>query len=103
MALSQSPNATCTGTPYTGLNNVTAGSRISIFPNPASGVLNIQSDEYITSIAMTDETGRIVAQTNNLNTLSYQLSTSGLSAGIYIVRINDSEGLVPTIKKIIIE
>ena len=103
MALSQSPNATCTGTPYTGLNNVTAGSRISIFPNPASGVLNIQSDEYITSIAMTDETGRIVAQTNNLNTLSYQLSTSGLSAGIYIVRINDSEGLGPTIKKIIIE
>ena len=103
MALSQPSNPTCTGTPYTGVSTVNQGSRISIFPNPASAVLNILSDEYISSMAMTDETGRVVAQANNLNTLSYQINTSHLSTGVYIIRINDNEGLVPSVRKIVIE
>jgi hypothetical protein len=87
----------------TGIKQISSGPSITLYPNPASNVLNIQSSQFINDISLSDETGRLVSQVNGINTLSYELNTSRLSPGVYLVRINDSEGLVPSIRKIVIE
>ena len=99
-AINTSSTAPCTLP--SGIQNINSAS-ISIYPNPASSELNIQSSEFIKNITMTDETGRIVLQTSGLNTLSYQMNTSNINAGIYFVRINDVAGQSPIVKKVVIE
>ena len=87
----------------TGIKQIAAGPSITLYPNPASNVLKIQSSQFINDISLSDETGRIISQVSGINTLSYELNTSRFSPGVYVVRINDSVGLVPSIRKIVIE
>lgn len=86
-----------------GVQLVRDQAEISLYPNPASKVLNIHSSQYIGEISMSDETGKVVAKANDINGYNYQMSLTGLSAGIYILRIANNEGHVPTVKKIIVE
>jgi hypothetical protein len=86
-----------------GIQDVTYGATISLYPNPAGNVLNIQSSQFITAISMTDEMGRTVAGISDINSLSYQMNTSHLSPGVYFVCINDSQGHIPAIRKVVIE
>ena len=85
-----------------GIQNINTAS-ITLYPNPASSEINIQSSDFIKNVTLTDETGRTVLQTSGLNTLSYQMNTSGVTAGIYFVRINDIAGQSPIVKKVVIE
>jgi len=57
-----------------------------IWPNPATSVLHLQSDEIITEACIMDLQGRpiSISTPNNLET---SLSTEHLSAGIYVVSI----------------
>ena len=101
-ALSEPMNAVCTNTPL-GILDDSYASRISLYPNPATNVLNISSSEMINNISLIDQTGRIVNQVSDIKTLHYQMNTSHLSAGVYIVRLNDVQGQTPVIRKIVIE
>lgn len=87
----------------TGIHDIQYSAKISLYPNPAGNSLNIQSSEYITTISVADEMGRIVAGVSGVNTKNYQLNTSTLSPGVYFVRINDNQGHIPAIRKVIIE
>jgi para-nitrobenzyl esterase len=87
----------------TGVEDVKYNADISLYPNPASNMLNVTSSQFFTAISIVDETGRIVAQVNDIRTLNYQLNTSGLSAGIYLVRINDALGHTPAVRKLVIQ
>jgi para-nitrobenzyl esterase len=87
----------------TGIQDIQYSANISLYPNPAVGSLNIQSSEFITTISVADEMGRIVAGVNGINTMNYQFNTSQLSPGVYFVKISDNQGYVPAIKKVIIE
>jgi len=101
-AINTSSTAPCTGFPL-GVQNIANATTISVYPNPASSELNIESNARLNNITMTDERGRTVVSVNDITTISYQLNTSGLSAGIYFVRINDIEGQLPVVKKVVIE
>ena len=83
-----------------GIQNIN-NADISIFPNPASNVINVRSSEFMTNISLTDEMGRIVSQYNGINSLSYQINTAKLSSGIYFVRIENGQG--QSVRKITIE
>ena len=87
----------------TGIRDIQYSAKISLYPNPASSNLNIQSSEYINTISVADEMGRIVASVSGVNTMNYQLNTTTLSPGIYFVRINDNLGHIPAVRKVIIE
>ncbi len=76
---------------------------ISLFPNPATEVLNIESSERIVSMSIYDETGRLINQLNNLNSFNYQLSTTTFSKGVYILKLNAGENYSPAIRKVVIE
>ena len=86
-----------------GIQEVKYAANISLYPNPASNLLNIQSSMFFSDISMVDEMGRTVAHANDMKTLNYQINTSNLSAGIYFVRINDAQGHIPAVRKVIIE
>ena len=101
-AMCAAPLPSCVVT-TTGIHDIQYSAKIALYPNPASSNLNIQSSEYINSISVADEMGRIVASVGGVNTMSYQLNTSDLSPGIYFVRINDNLGHIPAVRKVIIE
>lgn len=73
----------------TNTNSIQAKSnRIAAFPNPTTGHLNITStDELLESIQITDLTGRIVLETQNINQQRQTVDLSQLPVGIYTVTI----------------
>ena len=86
-----------------GIQNIANSATITLYPNPATSVLNIQSSHFISEISVVDEMGRTVSQTENVNDLSYKMNTSRLSPGIYFVRIYETPGQIPAVRKVIIE
>lgn len=77
-----------------------SGWNISLFPNPTSGILNILSafDNY--HVQIMDLTGKVVLQKNNANA-NTQVDMTSLSAGIYLVKLNNGASHVT--KKVILK
>ncbi|GHT39029.1 hypothetical protein AGMMS49965_03970 [Bacteroidia bacterium] len=79
----------------TGVEEVQAQEKISIFPNPAKDEIYIQSEQPIEKVKITDLAGRTVASAN-----SNTISVSHLPKGIYLVIITtDSQSVVKKIIK----
>lgn len=93
---------TCTGFPA-GIRSVSYTADISVYPNPATNVLNIQSSQYITDVSLTDESGRVISEVADVQSIRCQLNTTALSPGIYFVRISNGQGQVAVVRKVIIE
>ncbi len=72
----------------------------SIFPNPASDVVNIESDFEIVSLKVYSHTGQIVAD-ELINNNIYRFDASQFNAGIYMFQIVTAEGTIT--KRIIIQ
>jgi ELWxxDGT repeat protein len=60
---------------------------VLIYPNPASNVINIQSDLEIELIQIFDNNGRMVKQSNET-----KFSIENLSTGIYQIQVKNSAG-----------
>ena len=81
----------------TGINNVVANGTVSILPNPAQDMININlkwNEAQAFTISMFDMSGRVVMQTSVPATAQYStsLSVNSLPAGNYIVKINGTNG-----------
>jgi len=66
----------------------------SVYPNPASEVVVIQSNEVFSDFEITlyDMNGRLLySETNAANSNRLQLDVSELSSGMYLLRINSEE------------
>lgn len=65
---------------------------ISLFPNPTEGQLNVWIDgmNNKAQVKVYDIMGKLVMQQVTVNTLT-QLNVSKLSAGVYIVNVNDGQ------------
>ncbi len=86
------------------VNEVNLNPEVKVFPNPASGVFNIAAGQTVSSILMYDETGRTVLEMNGLNKNNVEISTQGVSKGIYFVRIRFSNGNnTQVMRKVVIE
>jgi hypothetical protein len=71
---------------------------ISIYPNPATTVLNLSSTEMMDMIlSITDITGRVI-QTEKVLDSYHVIDVSGLTAGVYLLRMEASEGAAKTMK-----
>lgn len=65
-------------------------SAITLFPNPAQNEVEIHSENgTLGTIAILDMTGRVVQQTT-ADAASFRIDLSGLAAGVYFVRVQDS-------------
>lgn len=82
---------------FTGIDEQYEG--ISIYPNPVSDNLMIESKEMLTAIfEVTDGSGRIVLS-GNLEGTKTQVSFSTLAIGCYMLRIGDLESKIKIIKQ----
>lgn len=70
-----------------GLGLLTAETKISVYPNPATDVLNIQSDEDLLNLTLIDATGKVVysrSHTLKANE-SLQINVADLAQGVYLL------------------
>lgn len=75
----------------TGIESVE--STVSIYPNPASDAITLETDVIGSAITITDLAGRTVLQATATGTKT-TLDISGLSAGTYVVRIGERVGKI---------
>lgn len=69
----------------------------SVFPNPFNNLITIDLNSVsykINSVDLLDLTGRTVASEKQINSSKINLSTGGLTGGVYFVRINTSAGSI---------
>lgn len=74
---------------------------ISIYPNPSTGIVNINSKTNIDAIHVYDITGKSVSTVNNILSNQSVLNLSHLAKGVYIVKI--VSGKTVTTQKIMIK
>jgi lysyl endopeptidase len=64
---------------------------VSIYPNPASDCVRVQASGIIRSMRLHDSVGRLVFSQSN-TTAQYNLNTTQLTDGIYMLSISTEEG-----------
>lgn len=71
---------------------------VSIYPNPATTVLNLSSTEMMDfTIYITDVTGRVIMREKILDSF-YPVDVSNLTSGIYLLRLETPEGASKSMK-----
>jgi hypothetical protein len=65
---------------------------VTLYPNPATSVINIAAPYKISEVSITDMLGRIVLQQEN-NATQVQVNVSTLPSGVYVVKINNCQVL----------
>ncbi len=74
------------------VSHITQTSPISLHPNPASGILNINTGTKQTSnYSIIDMQGRLMSKAVNINSNSFKADISNLSTGNYIIQLLDTE------------
>lgn len=82
-------------------NNEDVPLKVGVYPNPSSGIFNIQleNNSKKSQLEVFDMTGKKITSAEIYN--NYSLDLTGYSKGIYIVKINTNDKQV--VKKIILE
>lgn len=91
-----------TGT--TNIENMALQSNLSVFPNPASDLLRIETADFsrpIMEVTLMDMAGRTVAQQSEVLSDKTSIEVSGIPAGIYLLEVQATEGRIT--KKVIID
>jgi len=78
---------------YTGIEPADHLVKIQVYPNPASDMVNIKSDNLLKFVTMFNQTGQKVFDME-LNSSFYRLSASGFTPGIYLLRIETDKGFI---------
>jgi uncharacterized repeat protein (TIGR03803 family) len=87
---------------YTGINNITYSSGISIYPDPNNGQFSIEMENEKPLIEIYNALGQKVYFNYQIIKLSnYQIDLSNQPNGIYLVRILDKDGDLITQKKMV--
>jgi hypothetical protein len=79
-----------------GLDEITVGKNISIYPNPAKDQITISTAASLknASVSIFDMTGRLVHEKNNLEGKSNVIDISNYDSGIYFFEINQSNEFI---------
>lgn len=72
----------------TGVEDAVADVKVNVFPNPTVGTINIVSAEAIKTVKVYAMNGALVAEGNQA-----QLDLGNLSAGVYMVKVNDQQAV----------
>ena len=74
--------------------DVLAGSGVEVWPNPTSGIVNVDSDTEISEIFVFDYSNKMVASYSNLTDKNATIDISALSNGMYVLVIGTNDGYV---------
>lgn len=83
------------------IDNGLSSSSISVYPNPVTEILNIQSndDQQILEVQLINAVGQVVKNLSVDQKLTTSLNLQSIKAGFYLVQIRTSKGIIT--KKII--
>ena len=73
--------------------NVAESNKVVVYPNPATDVVNVETSEPITAIAVYNMNGAAVNAEYSVNGNNATINVGGLASGIYFVRINNGEAV----------
>lgn len=68
---------------------------VRVFPNPASTAVSIQSDAAIQQVELVDLSGKVLFS-QNVNTSQVTIPIEMYQAGMYVIRVVTSEGMLTT-------
>ena len=86
------PNTVQVFGPTAGLKT-TMDNLIKVFPNPTSGILQLQAKNTIKSLTIHDLNGRMLNKTSFVSgTLNETVDLENLNSGIYLITVETSEG-----------
>ncbi len=83
-----------------GINEASVLNTVRVYPNPTSGLLNLQSQVVLTNYTLFDLQGRVVKQ-GSLTT--NQIDLSGLESGVYVLGVRSVDGGVFNTKVVVSE
>lgn len=86
---------------FTGINDIT-NVKVALYPNPASTLLHIRTEEAMESIEIIDRMGRSINVINSPGSKA-EINISGMSAGIYLARIIFKENRGSAVRSFVIE
>ena len=72
---------------------------LSVYPNPISDILYINSDVQINMIKVSDITGKTIIQLNNVNDNNIKLPLQNIESGMYILSVKSNQRIL--VKKIV--
>ncbi|MEI7979611.1 MAG: T9SS type A sorting domain-containing protein [Bacteroidota bacterium] len=85
-----------------GVEDVLENNKISVFPNPTSGIITLSSNQTIATIDVFDVTGKLVySQQNNGKQTNIEIDLSALSNGIYFINAQTENGGISNNKVVI--
>lgn len=64
--------------------------QVSVYPNPATSVLNINSSEIVKKVEIFNQTGEVVKKINHYNNIK-TVEVQDLPKGVYVLKINDGD------------
>jgi hypothetical protein len=83
-----------------GIEETAIEQAVSVFPNPATDIVNIQSDVEINNVKVYNNIGQLISD-KQVNSKLYQVNTSQFEAGLYFFQVETNDGVVS--KRIIIQ
>ena len=88
--------------PTSGINEINASKKITIYPNPTTGMVNISSSQAIETIEVFDVTGKLVlSHRNDSHQKHIELDLSAFSNGIYFIQTHN-QNAEKTLNKVVI-
>jgi hypothetical protein len=77
-----------------GINDVNEATTLSVYPNPAQGLLNVALNHVVTSdmnVRVMDASGRVVMALQLNPVQKFALETKSLTNGVYFIQVNSNE------------
>jgi hypothetical protein len=94
--LCEPPSDTITITfPAVGINEL-SNNTLSLYPNPATEVVNIVSSNDIKTIDVLNYIGQTVYSNKNMAQKTAQLNVTGFRSGVYFVKVTTTGGIKTT-------
>jgi hypothetical protein len=84
----------------TGIENPALADGIAVYPVPAHEMLNVISGSDISRVTMMNNLGQVVFDKKVVEDRNLQIGVAGLEAGIYMLKVETSDGIL--VKKIAI-
>ena len=84
------------------IDEIGLSGQIKLYPNPASGMVNLKSAEaMIQSVEVTDLNGRVIMRTEGVDALETRLNIEGLSKGMYNITLTTDQGIARKILSVL--
>ncbi len=85
------------------VNTASIAAQTDVFPNPASGSINVHSSTPISALMLVDNMGRVLKQVAANSATHYVFDLSGIPTGMYLLKINYEGNAAPEVKKVVVE